>query len=170
MKTKALLVLSNLIFWLLMTTSSVQAAGPNQVVTMLGVGSLMADPPITGALCYEADIVDTMNGRIIGAGIDCLENILEVGDGLSADRTTFFDFPEGNLVANGVTSIAPVTGGSPGFTHIVSDIPTPDSNNISYGTKRYAGASGRVRLSGAVDLTGFPSAVGFNNIFVIGLD
>ena len=145
-------------------------ADPNIVVILRGAGELMAEPPIESALCYQADLVSAKTDRVIGSGIDCLENITSVGDGLSLDRTTFFHFPQGDLVASGITTVAPVTGGSPGFTHIVGDIPAPGTNSVVDGTKRFAGATGTVRLSGAVDLTGFPSLTVFNCIFVIDLD
>jgi hypothetical protein len=145
-------------------------ADPNIVVILRGVGELMADPPIADALCYQAELVDAHTDRVIGSGIDCLENIQMVGGGISLDRTTFFHFPQGELVASGITTVAPVTGGSPGFTHVVGDIPAPGTNSIVDGTRRFSGATGSVRLSGAVDLSGFPAATGFNCIFVIDLD
>jgi hypothetical protein len=145
-------------------------ADPNIVVILRGVGQLMPDPPIEGALCYQAELVDAHTDIVVGSGIDCLEDITMVGGGISLDRTTFFHFPQGELVANGITTVAPVTGGSPGFTHVVGDIPAPGTNSIIDGTRRFSGATGSVRLSGAVDLSGFPAATGFNCIFVIDLD
>jgi len=173
MKLQSYLVLAVMIAAGVFGNIAVTQAGnadPNIVVTLRGAGELMADPPIAGALCYQADLVNTHTDHVIGSGIDCLENITEVGDGLSLDRTTFFHFPQGDLVASGVTTVAPVTGGSPGFTHVVGDIPAPGTNSIVAGTKRFSGATGSVRLSGAVDLTGFPSLTVFNCIFVIDLD
>ena len=152
------------------TAAHAQNADPNLVVILRGVGQLMADPPIPDALCYQAELVDAHTDRTVGTGIDCLEDIQMVGGGISLDRTTFFHFPQGDLVANGITTVAPVTGGSPGFTHVVGDIPTPGTNSIISGTGRFSGATGSVRLSGAVDLSGFPAATGFNCIFVIDLD
>jgi hypothetical protein len=145
-------------------------ADPNIVVILRGVGELMADPPIADALCYQAELVDAHTDITVGSGIDCLENIQMVGGGISLDRTTFFHFPQGELVASGITTVAPVTGGSPGFTHVVGDIPAPGTNSIVDGTRRFSGATGSVRLSGAVDLSGFPATTGFNCIFVIDLD
>lgn len=147
-----------------------QNADPNIVVILRGLGELMAAPPITDALCYEAELVQAHTDRVIGTGIDCLEDIQMVGGGISLNRTTFFHFPQGDLVANGITTVAPVTGGSPGFTHVVGDIPAPGTNSIINGTRRFAGATGSVRLSGAVDLSAFPAATEFNCIFVIDLD
>ena len=89
---------------------------------------------------------------------------------MTLDRTTFFSFPQGELVASGVTTVAPILNGSLDFTHIVGDIPATDFDSIVSGTKRFANSTGRVRLSGAVDLADFPASVGFNCVFVIDLD
>ena len=145
-------------------------ADPNIVVILRGLGEVMADPPIAGALCYQAELFDAHTDRLIGTGIDCLEDIRMVGGGIALNRTTFFDFPQGELVANGITSVVPVTDGSPGFTHVVGDIPAPGTNSIFDGTKRFSGVTGTVRLSGAVNLSDFPDATEFNCIFVIELD
>lgn len=154
----------------IMATAQSQNADPNIVVILRGEGLQMTNPPIDGALCYQADLVDAHTDRVIGSGIDCLENIVTVGDGISLDRTTFFHFPQGDLIASGPTTVAPVTTGSPGFTHVVGDIPGPGANSIVDGTRRFKGATGSVRLSGAVSLADFPAATLFNCIFVIDLD
>lgn len=73
-------------------------------------------------------------------------------------------------MTNGLTSVVPIFGdSSPGFTHVVGDV-DPGTNNAIFGTKRFANATGDVRLSGIVDLTNFPDEMGFNCIFVIDLD
>jgi hypothetical protein len=146
------------------------SAGKNTVVTLRGVGTLMDEPPIEGAECYTAELVNTKTDKTIGSGIDCLEDISLVGDGIALTRTTYFFFPEGTLVASGRTTVAPVTTGSPDFTHIVGDIPEEGSNSIVEGTRRYKNATGTVRLSGAVEMSDYPASVGFNCIFVIDLD
>lgn len=172
MNFKALLIIPFVMATGLLSTTAARAdaADPNIVVILRGVGELMADPPIADALCYETELFNAHTDRVIGSGIDCLEDIQMVGGGISLNRTTFFHFPQGELVAAGITTVAPVTGGSPGFTHVVGDIPAPGTNSIIDGTRRFSGASGSVRLSGAVDLSGFPAATGFNCIFVIDLD
>jgi hypothetical protein len=147
-----------------------RAADPNLVVILKGPGDLMAEPPIAGALCYETDLYNAHTDSVIGTGIDCLADITAVDNGFLVNRTTIFDFPQGKLYANGPTSVVPTTGGSPGVTHIVGDIPADGTNSIVGGTKRFANASGSVRLSGAVDMSAFPGTIGFDCIFVIDLD
>ncbi len=153
-------------------------ADPTIVVVLEGVGDLLDedDAPLPEpALCYEADLFNAHTGSFIGTGIDCLEDIVADADTgiITLDRTTFFSFPHGELVASGVTTVAPILEGSPGFTHVVGDIPASGFNSIVSGTKRFANSTGRVRLSGAVDLSNFDDgagSVGFNCVFVIDLD
>ena len=152
------------------STVLAEGADPNIVVVLRGDGTLLDEPPVEGALCYPADLIDAGTDRTIGTGIDCLSNITSVGDGFLLDRTTFLHFPEGTLIASGPTTVMPSAGGTPGFSHIVGEIPAPGTNSIDSGTGRFSGATGSVRLSGAVNMGAFPAAIVFNCIFVIDLD
>ncbi len=152
------------------SAAEAQNADPNIVVVLRGPSELMdnLDAPIPGALCYEAELVNAHTDVVIGTGIDCLEDIAQVGDAFAINRTTFLSFPQGELVANGPTTVAPFVTAAAGFTHVVGEI--PEANSIIDGTGRFAGRTGTVRLSGAVGLTNFPAEVLFNCIFVIDLD
>jgi hypothetical protein len=151
---------------------AIAMAGNNMVVTLRGEGQEMADPPIEGALCYPAVLEDTKNGRVIGSGIDCLEDIvLHPGDSIALSRTTYFFMPQGTLVAEGRTTVAPRYEGSPSVTHIVGDITAGNNILSDLGTGKFEGATGSVRLSGAVNMEQFPDGIiDFNCIFVIDLD
>jgi hypothetical protein len=168
----ALLIVLVSVAYYAFNSSSAEAnlADPNIVVVLKGAGDLLEEPPIEGALCYETDLYNAHTDKKIGTGIDCLADIAPVGDGFLINRTTIFDFPQGKLYANGPTSVTPKTGGSPNITHIVGDIPADGANSIVGGTKRFAGATGRVRLSGAVNMGEFPGTIGFNCVFIIDLD
>ncbi len=163
--------------------------GNNIVVTLRGVGGLMLpgdNPPLPGpALCFETDLFDTKTDRLIGSGIDCLDEIVSYdSDGtspgvdafptLELTRTTFFYLPQGTMAATGRTTVAPIFEGSPSVTHIVGDITGPGGDNIltEHGTRRFKNKSGSVRLSGAVDMTALATLgeIGFNCVFVIDLD
>ncbi len=152
------------------TSVGAKPADPNIVVVLKGTGELLEEPPIAGALCYKTDLYDAKTDKIIGTGTDCLADIEAVDPGFLINRTTIFNFPQGTLYANGPTSVVPKTGGSPDITHIVGDIPAMGTNSIVGGTGRFAGATGRVRLSGAVNMIDFPGAIGFDCIFIIDLD
>ena len=179
MKQKIMVVASVAIFiglisavFIAFGNSDVEAkqADPNIVVVLRGTGDLMDTPLIDGALCYRTDLYDAKTDRIIGDGVDCLANIQGIGDCLLIERTTFLNLPQGTVVAHGLTTVQPTTGGSPDFTHIVGDIPDEDNIDGDLSTGRFEGATGRVRLSGAVNLDEFNESIKFNCIFVIDLD
>ena len=120
--------------------------------------------------CLETDLFNTRTGALVGSGIDCIDITSASGGSFLVNRTTIFNFPQGTLVANGPTTVVPIFGASsPDFTHVVGDVDA-STPNIIFGTNRFAGATGDVRLSGIVDLSNFNASVGFNCIFVIDLD
>lgn len=105
------------------------------------------------ATCFDVAVHDINTGLRIGDGTDCLSNITTVGDGLQVIATTYFKLPSGTLISRGTTSVQPTTGGSPSFTHITGAVPEQGVNNVIGGNGAFQGAKGRVRLSGAVNLS-----------------
>jgi len=100
-----------------------------------------------------------------------------VGGGVALVGTSYFHLPQGTLITRGYTSVQPVTQTTEttwgqGITHITGASDT--GNAIIGGTRRFAGATGTVRLSGMVDLSEFGGNVGdpmtFDCLFVIDLD
>jgi len=90
--------------------------------------------------------------------------------------TTYFNFPQGELVVRGKTTVQPalhptVSASGQAMTHITGAA-SPDNAVIS-GTRRFAGAEGTVRLSGMVDMTHFAGDVGdpisFDCLFFVDL-
>ncbi len=127
------------------------------------------------ALCFDMNILNVSSGQVIGTAEDCLA---EVGDGANGGvlltGTTFFNFPDGQLVSRGRTTVHPLNERAPGsaITHITGAIPAPGSNQVLRGTGRFDGAAGTVRLSGAVDLSGFSgegTPIAFDCLFEINL-
>ena len=167
-------------------------AGNNIVVTLKGPGNLITEnPPLADPyLCYPGELVNTKTGRTIGDGVDCLLPLGATGAGtVTLHRVTFLNFRQGTVVAEGLTTVAEVIPGFDGFvgldgavlnnspeiTHIVGDISenaTDSGGNIlaEYGTGRFSNRDGAVRLSGAVNMSGFPGVIVFTCIFVIDLD
>jgi hypothetical protein len=119
------------------------------------------------ALCYELDLRDVKTGEVIGLAYDCLTNITPAGSGVALTGTTFFLFPGGTLVSQGLTTVQPILHGSPDFTHITGAIPSPGDDNVVFGSGKFNNASGTVRLSGAVNLGGFPGEATFDCVFII---
>lgn len=144
-------------------------ADPNIVVLVKGETESVTEKRQPDANCLKVDMYNAVTDKKIGYAVDCLVFLgAAENGGFFVDRTTYFQFPQGELVANGITTVQPILAGSPGTTHIIGDIPEESANSIVSGTRRFAGATGRVRLSGAANLAVSPAV--FNCIFVIDLD
>lgn len=123
------------------------------------------------AICFEVDLVDLATGQVIGTGVDCLVDPQANTGGLTLTDYTVFKFPDGILVAKAEVDVREATLGQQGVTHLVGSFPDPNGNDVIYGTGAYAGATGRVRLSGGVDMSNFGNVeIGFNCLFLIDLD
>ena len=160
-----------------------QPADPQMVVILVGtaVGGLRMVPDYTGdgmpdpAFCWDLDLVDAKTSRVIGRGTDCFSP--QNPEGTKGFGTTYFHFPQGTLVTRGKNTGQPVTWDpstnpdvDPDVTVITGAFPAPGTNNILSGTGRFAGARGRVRLSGAVRIHPDGATVTFSCIFTIDLD
>jgi hypothetical protein len=156
-------------------TAYATGLGTNIAVRLVGTGdlfngdTLFAEFELTpvGALCYDLDLVDVKTGNVIGSAADCLSNLNLIGTGVALTGTTFFFFPGGTVVSQGLTTVQPLLHGSPDFTHITGAIPQPGDNNVVYGDGKFENASGPIRLSGAVNLTNFPGQATFDCVFVL---
>lgn len=164
----------------ILETSSANAAGVGNNIAVRLVGTdqgydgdgLFTEFGLTplGAGCFDLDLVDIKTGNVIGSASDCLSSINEVGDGLALTGTTFFFFPGGTLITQGLTTVQPTTHGSPDFTHITGAIPTADGNDVIYGDGKFRNAEGPVRLSGAVNLSEIGDGIiTFDCVFIVDL-
>lgn len=122
-----------------------------------------------GVLCFDMDLVDASTGRVIGRGSDCLSNIVPSDNGgMSLTATSFFHFPHGTLVSQGLVTVQPKLHGLEEFTHVTGAAPGPSENNVIYGDGRFEDASGSVRLSGLVNLSRLGSGyIDFDCVFII---
>jgi hypothetical protein len=164
----------------LLSASGANAAGigNNIVVLLAGLGAgydgneqfeQFGLEPLD-ATCFEMDLIDAKTGNVIGRGSDCLSDIAPSGDGggLMMTATTFFYFPGGTLVSRGRVTVQPVLTGSTEFTHITGAVPSPGANSVMYGDGKFKNAYGSVRLSGAVNMSGFAAGlIFFDCVFVI---
>ena len=121
------------------------------------------------ANCFDVDLVEPNSGLKLGTASDCLSNLEPLNahdDACDPDQslegcnvrlvdTTFFRFTTGDtIVAQGPVSIPVVldrVSPKTGITHITGSF--SNKNNILYGTGRFEDVKGRVRLSGAVDMS-----------------
>jgi hypothetical protein len=123
------------------------------------------------AVGFDLPVFDLATGEQVGTVLETLADITPKDGGLALVGTQTFHLGDGDLTVRGLTSVAPMTHGSPGYTHMTSGMPADGENNVLSGTGAYEGAAGSVRLSGAVDLSRFDSEgrVEFNCIFVVAL-
>lgn len=134
------------------------------------------DQGTTEALCFEVNLTDVQqDDRVIGTAFDCLADFtLDAdGNGLSLTDTVIFQFPDGTLVSRARVTIQGISDGSPDFTHITGAIPPQDAVNTLLGTGGFTNKQGRVRLSGAVNLSRFgedPPVIDFDCLLVIRLE
>ncbi len=153
-------------------------SGHDLVVALRGTAQVQelpippTDQGTTTGLCFTVDMVDLATGNVIGDATDCLADIDGDASGMALTGTTTFNFPGGTLVSRGRTTVQPVLDGSIGFTHITGAVPAAGENSVLSGTGRFSGATGQVRLSGAVNLAELDSdgKITFDCIFVISVD
>jgi hypothetical protein len=123
--------------------------------------------------CFEIDLVDPSSGVVVGTGVDCLAP-MPVGpagnifDAIEVEAFSFFIFPGGAFVSNGLTSVRafiPGIGDGDGFTHVTGSL--PEQNNILAATGQFKD-KGSTRVSGAVDLSQFDvGVVAFNCLWIV---
>ena len=143
------------------------AAGPGNNIAIRLVGSqhsyssnvVFPQYGIEGveAFCWDFDMVDVKTGSIIGYATDCGAILDVVGDpgnqGWKVQGTTIFFFPGGTIASRVLTTVQPVTHGSPLFTHITGAVPLQGTNNVIYGDGKFQSATGTVRFSGTGDFS-----------------
>ena len=165
----------------LLSTSWASAAGigNNIVVRLAGTGEAYGGDELfegfgldpLDATCFDVNLIDAKTGRTIGWAADCLSDINSsiTDNGLMLTGTTFFFFPGGTLISQGLTTVQPVLHGSSDFTHITGAVPSPSDNGVIYGDGKFKNASGPVRLSGAVNLSllGSDGLITFDCVFII---
>ena len=159
--------------------------GKRLILNLVGTGyqysgALIDHPAVPDdALCFDLALINAKNRRVMGTATDCLSGINgETTSGnIMLTGTTIFRLPQGTLITQGLTTVAPVeqpttTPDGQVMTHITGASST--ENAIVYGTKRFAESTGTARLSGMVDLTDFSAMDGdpmtFDCLFVIDLD
>jgi hypothetical protein len=82
------------------------------------------------------------------------------------DVTTVSHYPDGTVTVRHQIPIAPDPG-RPGFALFGT---RPSSDNIVSGTGAYAGRTGRLAVSGSLDMRHFPDPMPFEGVAVLVLD
>ncbi len=126
--------------------------------------------PDTTAPCFEAPVFNPATGKQIGTGADCLDVQSNDNGNIQLTGTGFFHLADGMIAVQGLTTVRPVLQptrrGDIEFTHITG---ANGDGGLLYGTGRYEGATGMVRLSGQVDMSRLESdsMIHFDCIFII---
>ena len=134
----------------------------------LGLEDELAE--LGGAACFDIDLIDAKTGNVIGSGADCLSLVTPsaTDNGMSLTATTFFYFPGGTLVSQGLVTVQPKLDGLEDFTHVTGAAPSLSENNVIYGDRKFKKAAGSVRLSGLVNLSQFGiGVIDFDCVFII---
>ena len=151
-------------------------AGTGFMYPMEVPGMEEGDDPME-AMCFDIDLVNVKNNKIIGTGTDCLSNVdVKENGNVSLIGTTYFHLRKGTLIARGAVTVQPVPEdfklvGADGhqYSHITGA--ASDEDSIIGGTGKFANSTGRARLSGMVDMTEFTMNEGdplaFNCLFVV---
>jgi hypothetical protein len=133
----------------------------------------VAETGTTQGNCFDMDLVNVLDNRVIGTATRCLTDVHTVDGGMVLTATTFFHLPQGTIVSRQRTAVQPIPDGAAGVTHITGAIPAPQTNNIltEAGTGKFAGVPGSVRFAGAMDLSNFKdrNEIAFDDIAIIRL-
>lgn len=173
------------------TSHAANAAGKDHLVLQLrgtGIGEVRdidtnGDGDVdTTANCFDVQLFNPATGKQIGTGTDCLDITAIVADdggdaplgfNIQLTGTGFFHIGNSLLVVQGLTTVRPVLQPTirdgVKFTHITG---ANGDGGVMYGTKRFRNSSGKVRLSGQVDMSKLPSegAIYFDCIFIVDFD
>jgi len=157
------------------------AADPRLVVILEGqnlqgypstVPDLDGDGIDDDAFCFDGNLTDAKTNKVIGTGTECLSATAE---GLNVATTTLH-FPSGSITARGKITVWPVQWDpsmnpdiDPSVGLVTGYFPGPGTNNIIASSGRFAGRTGRMRLSGAALDFGDGTA-NLNCLFIIDLD
>jgi hypothetical protein len=134
------------------------------------------------AMCFDLDVIDLKRNKIIGTGTDCMSNVaMDENGNVALIGTSYFYLPGGKLITRGAVTVQPVpedfslvsADGHP-YSHITGSASTSEQNSIIGGTGKYENSTGRVRLSGMVDMTEFTMNEGdpltFSCLFVLDIN
>lgn len=172
-----------------MSTALAAGLGKNIAVRLAGTATAYSSDDLFDAFgvggpasyCWDFVLEDIKTGDVIGEVTDCAAIVGVVGGTFPGDPvadlgfqivgTTFFYLPGGTVGTRVLTTVQPVTHGSPDYTHITGAIPQAGEDNVIYSDGRFASAEGPARLSGTIDLSAFlaTGAISIDCIFVLDL-
>ena len=94
----------------------------------IGTTRTIPSVPETGTTqgnCFDMDLVNPGDNRVIGTATRCLTDISTVNGGMALTATTFYRLPQGTIVSRQRTTVQPIIDSSAGITHITGAMPAP---------------------------------------------
>jgi hypothetical protein len=134
------------------------------VVNGLGTGRDQNPDPI--AFDITVPLVSLATGTVVGRVRHEPRCATDSVPCLVLDDQDTYDLGDGTIVTRSKVSLSP----DPAHPHILLSSGRPPEKNVVKATGAYAGRTGRVRVSGIVDVARFPSEFTLDEIYVIVLD
>ncbi len=125
-----------------------------------GEGRVDNVPNVDGdVVCHDVEMVDLQSNEVIGISTDCFSDAEpDSGGGAGFIGTTFLNFPDGTIVAQGKFTAQPVLR----ETTTIDGVPITaitgagrEGNSFIGGWGKFANSSGNVRVSGMIDGTDY---------------
>lgn len=143
-----------------------------------GDGIIESVPNVEGdVVCHDVDMLDLQTNEVIATSTDCFSDAQpDSGGGAGFVGTTFLNFPDGTIIAQGSFTAQPVlreTTTITGETITAITGAAKKGNSFIGGTGKYENSAGNVRVSGMIDGTDYAFMPGdplyFDCIFEIQL-
>lgn len=123
--------------------------------------------------CFNVELYDVLANEAAGTASRCFADITSTGNGMVVTDTTVMRLRHGTLVTRSRTTIQPTLENSPDVTHVAVTLPDTAATTVlaDAGSGAFQGMSGRVRLTGAMDMRQFRARneLAFNDLMVIQL-
>ena len=143
-----------------------------------GEGMIEHVPDVEGdVVCQDVDMVDLQSNEVIATSTDCFSDVEpDSGGGAGFTGTTFLNFPDGTIIAQGGFTAQPVLREATNIDGVSITAITgaaKEGNAIIGGTGKYEHVTGNVRVSGMINVEGYAFMPGdtmyFDCIFEIQL-
>jgi hypothetical protein len=142
-------------------------ASPQRAIAQFFTSNGVNESRDASAFVATTDLFSLANGKRIGTALDSVACAIDAPVPCSVlDVTTVFRYLAGELTVRSRISLVPDPQ-RPGFFLLGT---RPVSNTVTRGTGVFAGRTGRLLLSGSVDLRAFPHAAPFEGISLLTFD
>lgn len=136
--------------------SAQEPAPAPQLIAVASRGSAPNDSTEPGRTTFTLPLFDLATGEEIGTLTDDAHCVSPTPPPcLVQDVTTTFRLPDGEIVNHTTVSLSP----DPQHAGALLTGARPEGNTIVSGTGAYAGRTGKIDLSGRIEITNFPASI-----------